>query len=260
MSFKADLHCHSNFSDGSLSPEELLHLAKSTSLSAISITDHDTIDGYTSSLFQLADFLSIKLLSGVEISSLYNNLSIHILGYGFDLKNEPFRAFLKEARDKRQKRNEAILLKLKAKGFKLDNFKIIEGHSIGRAHIARALIDKEFVSSFEEAFFYLKERGSCYVRGDKFSSLEVIEQIKKAHGKAILAHPHLIKGNVKSLLKLPFDGIEAFYGKIRDKRWEEMAKTRGLLITGGSDFHGIDKPNSSLGSSWIDEENFKLLF
>jgi 3',5'-nucleoside bisphosphate phosphatase len=274
MSFRADIHCHSSFSDGILMPEELLHLAKDVGLQGLSITDHDTIDAYSKELFSLARSLEIELLPGVEISSEWKDQSVHILGYGVDLNSELFQEMLREIQRRRQKRNREILAKLAEKGMEIREEDLLayaekcnKGRlsSVGRPHIAALLQEKGYVSSYMDAFrLYLKDGGSCYVPACKFSSKEIIEKIQEAKGKAILAHPHQISCQkiLKSLLELNFDGLEGRYPRIllsEEKKWISLAKEKGWILTAGSDFHGPERGHVSLGCCSVDKAVFDQL-
>ena len=269
MEFQADLHCHSNISDGELTPSELLYLAKKNGLSGLSITDHDTINGYTKDLFDLAKELEIELLSGIEISSSLNNETVHILGYGFDYNSKVLKSFLDEVQEKRYNRNILILEKLAGVSIKIEEKELYgkqdRNVTIGRPHIAKLMVEKGYVKDFKTAFNeFLKDGGLCYVAGEKFSPNEVIDILHEASAKAVLAHPQQISklDVLNAVLEMPFDGIEVYYGKMmwhKEKRWLRIAKRKGLLITGGSDFHGDIKPFLNLGCSWVSKEHFDLL-
>ncbi len=273
MDFRADLHVHSYYSDGNMSPEEILLLAKKINLSGISITDHDTIEAYSDNLFDLAKKLEIKLVTGVEISSELNDETVHILGYNVDINSRDLRQFLNEVQKKRRIRNCEILKKLKEKKIEISEEELnIFAHKkniaqtiIGRVHIAQLMFEKGYVNSIQKAFDdYIQDDGPCYVKGYKFLPTLIIDQIHQAKGKAVLAHPNLIKSKnvINNLLKLALDGIEGYYGKIfpvYEKKWIELAKKHNLLITGGSDFHGDIRPYITLGCSWVDEETFNKL-
>ena len=258
--FRADLHCHTNCSDGSDSPLKVLHLAKNAALQGLSITDHDTIDAYTPELFAEAEKLAITLLPGIEISSELNDLSINILGYGFCLSDPSLTEFLVLMKERREERNRSILKKLTQRNMPISEEELkafATMRTIGRPHIAQIMVNKGYVSSLRDAFeYYLKEGGLCYASGIKFSPSEVIDRIHQVKGKAVLAHPHFIrKGNfLKKLLELPFDGLECYYGKL-DKAletpWVKIAKAKGWIATGGSDYHGDFKPHIPLGCSWV---------
>ncbi len=274
MSFKADLHCHSYYSDGELSPSEILHLAKKSELSAISITDHDTVDAYTEELFSLAKLLNIKLLPGVEVSSKLDNESVHILGYGFSVLRKEFKDFLTLVQQKRTDRNKEIIKKLNANGFKITEEELFDFASkngisktvIGRPHITALLVEKKYVRDSQECFDnYLKDGGPCFVMGSKFSPEQVINELHKVGAKAVVAHPNQLKSRkiVKKLIQMKIDGIESYYSRLlldQEKKWIDLANANDLIITGGSDYHGTVRPHVFLGCSWAIEENFNKLY
>jgi predicted metal-dependent phosphoesterase TrpH len=270
--FRADIHCHSNCSDGSDSPFDLLDQAKKKDLKGLSITDHDTIAAYTPEFFAQAHSLSIQILPGVEISTELDRVAIHILGYGFDLKNAQLIEFLQNIQISRTSRNRSILGKLALKKMVISEDELLsftqslgKEKSIGRPHIAHLMMQKGFVRSVQEAFeLYLRDGAPCYVSGFKFTPLQAIEHIHQAQGKAVLAHPHFIKPHsiVHKLLNLPFDGLECYYGnlnKIQEMSWVQTAKKKQWLATGGSDYHGLYRPHISLGCSWVDLVTFQAL-
>lgn len=272
IQFRVDLHTHTNCSDGSLTPEQLLHEAKKVGLSGLSITDHDCIDAYTEKTIALSKELGLLLLPGMEISSRHRQHDVHILGYGFDLHSKSLSSFLEVIQKRREERNAQILQKLCSRKMpisieELDRF-AKQGMSkkvIGRPHIAYLMIEKGYVGSMQEAFnFYLKDNGLCYVPGVKFNPIEIIGAIHLAGGKAILAHPHFINSQrtVRELLEMPFDGIECYYAKLpsdQEKKWLEIAEQKNWIATGGSDFHGDAKPYIPLGCSWVGEETYSRL-
>ena len=270
MDFRADLHCHTNCSDGSLSPEELIFSAKEKGLCGISITDHDTIEAYKTAI-DAAQKAGIWIGSGVEFSSVDQGTSVHVLGYDFDLENKELHEFCQIHMLRRRDRNQRILEKLEKKGMTL-NLEEIESKNtaikvpIGRPHIAMSLIEKGYVKSIQEAFNqYLGDGKSCFDPGTPMSTDLTLETIHRAGGKAFIAHPHLMgSGNhVLKLLKKPFDGIECYYAKCppdQERKWLRMAKEKNLLISGGSDFHGNIKPGIPLGCSWVNEESFMKIF
>ncbi|MFA6118702.1 MAG: PHP domain-containing protein [Parachlamydiales bacterium] len=271
--FKADLHIHSYFSDGTCSPEEILFLAKEKNISVVSITDHDTIEEYSSELFELSRKLNIRLIPGVEISSELFDASVDILGYDFDLDSPSLKQFLKEVQDKRRLRNIEILRKLKENKvdisenelYEFAHRKKISNSTVGRAHMAQLMVEKKYVKNIQDAFDnLLKDEGPCYVSKFKFPSQTVIDEIHKANGKAFIAHPCIIKSSkvLKKLLTLPFDGLEAFYARLTLSQvniWLRIAENKNWLVSGGSDFHGDIKPYITLGCSWIDEQRFNKL-
>lgn len=271
--FRADLHCHTTASDGSETPEKVILLAKQAGLSALSLTDHDTVAAYHTAI-PAAKEHNIILLPGVEFSTVLQQTSVHILGYGFHIDHPAILSLCTKHVERRQKRNLAILDLLAKQGMPLEYIDLInaipielstQGRSIGRPHIAFALAKKGYADSPQAAFDqYIGEGRPCFVQGDPFSVDETIEVIHQAKGLAVIAHPHLIKSTklLNELLNKDFDGIECYYGKFpaaAHERWLKIAKYRKWLITGGSDFHGIAKPNQHVGCSWIEQEPFQAI-
>ncbi|NGX48371.1 MAG: 5'-3' exoribonuclease [Chlamydiae bacterium] len=267
--FRADLHCHTNCSDGSMSPEELIFHAKEVGLSGLSITDHDTINAYRAAI-PAAKKAGIALGSGVEFSSVDEGVSVHILGYDFDLQNPSLQDFCKRHIERRKSRNERILEKLATQGIFIDHEELekemSEDHPVGRPHIALALVRKGVVSSVQEAFMrFIGDGKPCFDPGIPISTDETIDIIHEAGGKAFIAHPHLLHNSKlgEKLLKKPFNGIECFYSKCtpqQEQKWVNKARERGLLMSGGSDFHGAIKPGIPLGCSWVDQTTFEQIF
>jgi predicted metal-dependent phosphoesterase TrpH len=202
----------------------------------------------------------------VEISSELEEKPVHILGYGFDLGSSSLGLFLKEIQKRRAERNRSILQKLKAQRMPIEESELaaLNTRTIGRPHIAQLMVKKGYVSSVQTAFDrYLKNGACCYAHGFKYTPKEAIEAIQQAKGKAILAHPHFYKKGalLKKILSCPFDGIECYYASLPkelERPWLQLAKERGWIATGGSDYHGAFK-NNLLGSSWVNEATFKAL-
>lgn len=264
-----DLHCHTTCSDGTLSPEEVLKLAKSSGLKGLSITDHDTIAAYDTA-FDLAKKLDLTLLSGVEFSASHKGVSVHILGYGFDVNSPAISDFCLRHAKRRHERNTLILELLKKQKMPLTVEEVTAPFSktlatIGRPHIAHAMVAKGYIATIPDAFKkYIGEGCLCYSAGNPHSVEETIDTIHKAKGIAVIAHPHLIndRTTLNAILKMNFDGIESYYGNFPQQnsaRWLEIAQQKNWLVTGGSDFHGSIKPNQPLGSSWIDAARFDTL-
>lgn len=263
---RADLHCHSTHSDGSYTPRELISLAKEIGLTALAITDHDAISSFDEVVEP-----EIALLSGVELSTTQGTTQVHVLGYAFDLKSKVMHDFCAACRHQRVERNELILEKLSSKGFVINKSDFVKATddtvtAYGRPHIAFAMVKKGYVKSIQEAFKrYIGEGKSCYIPGKKYSVEEGIDIIHQAGGKAVIAHPHLIyeKNVVQELLKMDFDGLEAYYSKFPESvnmKWVKIAEEHDLLATGGSDFHGLAKPDVQLGSALCPEPTFQLLW
>jgi len=263
--FRADLHCHSTHSDGTLTPQELVLHAKEVGLNGLAITDHDAISAY-----QVAPHHVVKLLPGVELSTTLDTMQIHILGYAFNPEHQAIREFCALCRHHRLERNREILEKLGQLGMKMEESEIVkEGDLVtayGRPHIAKVMIQKGYVKTLPEAFRrFIGEGKSCYTPGKKFEVQEGIDAIHQAGGKAIIAHPHLIGSRtiVDKLLTMNFDGLEAYYSRFTEQvnsKWVKIAQEKNWLATGGSDFHGTVKPEVKLGVSTAPEEVFTILW
>lgn len=262
--FKADLHCHTTCSDGSKTPEQIVALAKEIGLSGLAITDHDTIDAYQTAI-RAARLKNLSLISGVEISSTYKNINVDILAYSFALENSKIQEFCERHRLSRKERNISILKLLSDNKMYITEEEIprLSLPSTGRPHMAKILLKKGYVSSYQEAFdLYLAEGKKCYVPGESFTIEETIETIHASNGFAVIAHPYIIKNPsiIPELFQHPFDGVECFYGLHKpNEEWIKIAEKKNWLITGGSDFHGDAKPQISLGCSWAAEPVFRVL-
>lgn len=265
---RVDLHCHSTYSDGSLTPAELLALAGQEGLDAIAITDHDTFEGFFEAAKERSAY-SIEVLPGVEISAEHGKESVHVLGLAFDPSNEQLLQFCSEQRQRRGHRNRAIIKKISSMGMPLTEEDIIistnPGCTYGRVHIAHAMWKKGYVKDIAQAFRrYIGDSKSCYVSANHCSVEQAIAIIHQAKGKAVLAHPHLIqrKSTLRAMMKLSFDGIEGIYSRFPEednRRWLLTAQEKGWFVTGGSDFHGVAKPHTRLGCALTPQEVFLQL-
>jgi len=264
---KYDLHTHSESSDGSDSPFDLLEKAKGLGLTGISITDHDTISAYTPELFQKAEELSLDLVPGVEFSTFYKESNIHLLGYFIDIKSPLIQEFCKRHKERRNNRNRLILEKLAKLGMSIDYEELYATKRgiIGRPHIAEIMIKKGYVKTIQEAFSkWIGDGKPGYESGSFIDIYETIAVIKNSGGKVVVAHPILIKKKTvfKGLCELKLDGWECYYARFSPKQNEEMVKIADqhqLIKTGGSDYHGAIKPFNQLGSAYTDEENILKL-
>lgn len=271
--FRADLHCHTSCSDGSMSPVEIIHLAKELGLSAIAITDHDSIDAYQIAL-PTAQALNIDMITGIECSSVHHKMSVHILGYAYTPNSPILTDFCNRHHERRTQRNRDIMMRLATHNIIVTDEEISalpqqgipqSQRTIGRPHIAQVMVQKGYVQSIQEAFRkYLADGECCYAPGQSVSAEETIDVIHQAGGVAIIAHPHLLQSNklIKELLNLPFDGLEGYYARSSlelNQKWVAIAEKKGWLITGGSDFHGNIKPNIHLGCAWTNEETYNKL-
>jgi len=255
-----DLHTHSTASDGTFSPEELIYLAKKEGLQALALTDHDTIDGLKSA-YQTAKEENLPFLCGVEISVKFERPGhFHLLGYFSKPEIPELNDTLLKLKKARKERNKKMIEKLNSIGIEitLEELKEIAKGEIGRPHIANLLVKKGVVKSFEEAFErYLKKGAIAYVPKALLTPSEAINLIVKAKGIPVLAHPVTLKLNylelkeyLKELKEYGLKGVEAFYTEHTPEFTKfliDCAKKLGLLITGGSDFHGENKPDIKLG-------------
>ena len=255
-----DLHVHSMASDGTLTPTEVTEYAKEKGLYAFALTDHDTVDGIEEAVKAAGD--SIMMIPGIEISADYNGTDIHILGLNIDYGNEEFLDRINECKRLRTERNKKMIQKMNDLGFPITEEIVSERYgsdsSITRAHFARYLLDEGFVRTKDEAFEkYLNKDGPCYVSRVQMKPEQAIEIILKAGGHPVLAHPLLYKldkegviGLIGYLKSLGLEGIEAIYSRNTsedDEFLAGIAKSFGLYVTGGSDFHGSNKPDIDLG-------------
>lgn len=256
-----DLHVHSTASDGTLTPSEVIKLAKEIDLRAVALTDHDTIDGVKEALSAGRE-LGIEVIPGVELSCSYNNKEIHMVGLFINHNDAFFCEKLDELKITRDNRNYEMADKFKEMGIPI-TFEEIRAHYpdaiITRAHFASYLYEQGYVSSVKDAFDrYLNDNGPCFVPRYKMPASETIRLIHEAGGIAILAHPILYRmGNqalsemVESLAKCGLDGIEAIYSTYTpsdESLIRRLAKTNNLVLSGGSDFHGANKPAIKLGT------------
>jgi len=252
----ADLHLHTNYSDGTYTPEELVEKAVGAKLSCISITDHDTV-GAIPEAMAAANASGIEILPGIEISCEYELREVHILGYLIDYKSSELLKRLETLKENRISRIYKITEKLNALGIGLkaeDVFSVANGATVGRLHVARAMVLKGLVKTVSEAFNrYIGDSGPAFSLGFRFTPEEAIKFIHDNAGVAVLAHPYIIKDEelIFKLIGLGLMGLEVYYpehsqGEINF--YLGLAKEYNLLVTGGSDCHGSAKPQVRIGS------------
>jgi predicted metal-dependent phosphoesterase TrpH len=261
-----DLHIHSNASDGTFSPAQILGQALDSNIAAIAITDHDTISGSKEAL-RIGPPPEVKFLTGVEISanppaSFPCSGSFHILGYAIDLEHPGLNQMLEELQQARKNRNPRILQTLNKLGVPLTMDEVKEevgDGQMGRPHIAKVMLKKGYAESINEVFDkYLGKGKPAYVDKYRMESDQAIELISNAGGIPVLAHPGLIEPTtdvpfenlIKTLTSMGLKGIEVYYPEHAPESFAEyiaMADQYGLLITGGTDFHGALKPDLKIG-------------
>ena len=264
----ADLHVHTNLSDGTFSPQKVVEYSKAKGLDAIAITDHDCCDGITPAIIAAED-LELEVIPGIELTAeLPDEKEIHILGYFIDWQNESFLKRLNEIIDVRTNRAKEILKKLRKRGVDLTEEELFDlsGHgSVGRLHIAHLLLRKGFVSSIAKAFKkYIGNGAPCYVKKFKLSPKEAVEMIRGVGGLSVLAHPmtidsgdNSVEDTVKSLVDAGIEGIEVYHSDHNsqdEKALKSLVDRYGLLVTGGSDCHGFGKKEVLIGKVKIPYE------
>ncbi|HSA62707.1 MAG TPA: PHP domain-containing protein [Nitrospiraceae bacterium] len=257
---RLDLHLHTTHSDGSFTPAEVIELAHKAGVTALAITDHDITTGIPEAIATGLQ-LGIEIIPGIEISSVFGDSELHILGYFLDWHDPKLSEQLSTLRESRHRRNPKIIERLQESGIDItyDEVRALAGtDSVGRPHIARVLMEKKVVGSAKEAFDRFLANGKpAYVSRDLPSPAEAIQWIKSAKGLAVLAHPTWVKTTegtltdlVRQLKAAGLDGVEVHYSTHTARQTREylsLAKQLGLLITGGSDFHGITKPDIEVG-------------
>ena len=273
-----DLHTHTTASDGRLTPRQLISRAEDMGLEAVAITDHDTLDGIAPA-DEYARRIGMPFIPGIEISAEYGPAgTMHILGYFVDESAPGFSdtlAFLKQARSKR---NPLIIERLKSCGVdvSMEDVRREAGSAqIGRPHFARAIVKKGFAASIPEAFErFVKKGAPCYVNKERLLPERAIELIRKARGIPVLAHPKTL--NMDILRELPLllgrlketglMGLEAYYyahSKAEEEHFLRLSRKLSILATGGSDFHGDNKPRVALGKGngnlFVPREVYDLL-
>lgn len=261
-----DLHTHSSLSDGTLSPKELIALAKDKGLKAIALTDHDIIDGLSIARAE-AKKLDIEFIDGIEFSADYKGTEIHILGYFIDTNNKRLLSFLKELDISREKRNKELLNRLNEIGLDIPyDFvkKISIDGVITKAHFAKAIAEKGYAKNIKDAFnIYLKKGKPAYITRELISYQTALDIIKEASGISSLAHPMQYNFSnsdldicIKDLKEANLNAIECFYPTHTQKQANlliELCEKYNLKKTAGSDFHGENR-NVILGNIFLNDK------
>lgn len=259
-----DLHVHSNESDGTLTPAQVVEQAAQAGLSAIALTDHDTVGGVAEAI-AAGERLGVRVIPGIEISSARNGGDVHILGYGVDVHQPEFLKELDKIRNIRIERNIKMAKLLADHGFAITYEDLMakfgEGAIITRAHFARYLLDTNQIASVNEAFEkYIGPGCPCYLPKEEITIERAMAILRMAGGRPVLAHPMLYKLTkdeleelVDRLIDLGLYGIEAVYTTYstdEENYVKKLAQRKGLVITGGSDFHGANKPKIAIGKGF----------
>ena len=252
----ADLHVHTYYSDSTFSPEEVISLAEEKGLAAIAICNHDSVDGIAPCR-EAGVAKGIEVIPSIELTVEKPDAEIHILGYFIDWKKEWFLKKLKHLRAVRIERLRKMVEKLEDAGVKVDAADILKSAgkgSVGRLHLARAMMETGKMKSFKEIFGkYIGFQKPCYVSNVRFTPEEAIGDILKLGGVPVLAHPDVMGRDeyIPELVEHGLRGIEVYHtdhGSKATKHYEEMAMRLGLLVTGGSDCHGLGKGRALLGT------------
>jgi len=255
-----DLHTHSTASDGKLTPSELMRHAKAIGIEVIALTDHDTLSGLAEAADEAAR-LGIEFIPGVEISAEYNPGTLHMLGYFIDPSDTELEETLSWLRGGRDERNHIILAKLAELGCPLEWDEVAAlagGESMGRPHIATAMVNRGYVATFKDAFDrYLGKGAAAYTDRPKMTPEIAIERIRSAGGLSVLAHPQTLSLTEEDLAELVarlsamgLGGIEVYYyshSEEETRLYRSLADKFGLAIAGGTDFHGPGMVETSLG-------------
>ena len=250
-----DLHLHTNYSDGLLTPTQVVTHARKEGLNAVGIVDHDTIDGITEAV-ESGSRIGVEIVPGVELSAQYEGKDIHILGYYFDPHNPRIMEYLERFRKERYRRAAKMIQNLNQLGIQL-TLEEVEQHSsggtIGRPHLAEVLMEKGYVETFQEAFQrYIGYRSKAYEEKYKIAPDEAIALISEARGLSFLAHPgyYISDEIIFHFVKAGLDGIEIVHPNINEHRTthlQKLVQNHGLLVCGGSDCHGGRDGNIRMG-------------
>lgn len=246
---EVDLHVHSTASDGRLSPADIVYKSAELGVTIIALADHDSVDGIAPALAAAEAFPQMKIIPAVEISTDVSQGEVHVLGYFIDYNDQELRAKLEVFRNSRKERAKGMIDKLRNFGMSIDWQRVQEiagSGSVGRPHIAQAMLEKDHISSFKEAFTrYIGRNGPAYVEREKVTPSEAVELILQAKGLPVLAHPFTVNAPeivVAELVTAGLVGIETYYAGHNDSEINNLlalAAKHNLIATGGTDFHGL---------------------
>jgi predicted metal-dependent phosphoesterase TrpH len=263
----ADLHLHTNFSDGTFTPEELVLEGQKTGLSCLAMTDHDTVEGCERGAAAAAN-VKMEFIAGTELTAEHNDTELHVLGYFLDTQNKKLLKEISKFQIVRQNRIHEMVAHINQMGIPLEVesvFALANCKSPGRPHVARAMVKAGLVKHLDEAFErFLKKGRPAWVPKSKISALEAIELVHQAGGLAVMAHPGLNRTDeiIPALVDAGMDGIECFHTKhstTMSERYLEIADKYNLLVTGGSDCHGYSKNKPLIGTVRLPYEHVEKL-
>jgi len=253
---KVDLHIHSTASDGRLSPADIVQKAAERQLAFIAIADHDSVAGIVPALVAAKAFPQLRVIPSIEISTEVPYGEVHVLGYFIDYTSHKLRATLARFRNSRRQRAQGMIAKLEKLGIHIEWQRVQEiagSGTIGRPHLALAMLEKGYITSLREAFTkYISQGGPAYVEREKMTPLEAVALILGANGLPVLAHPLTINDPEMVIIELKtagMVGIEAYYGDYSADEVSSLvslADRHKLIATGGSDYHGLDTSNETM--------------
>jgi predicted metal-dependent phosphoesterase TrpH len=258
----ADLHTHTYHSDGTRSPREVIDVAKAHGIDIVAISDHDNLAAYFE-IKAYADTNGVTLVPAVELSCEYRGVDVHILAYSFDALDERIDRRLRSFRETRLKRGSAMVKKLRSLGYEISEERVAQlaaGGSMGRPHVARALVEGGYVASVADAFDKLIGTGKpAYIGKERFQVDEAVAMIREAGGVTSVAHPSVYPDHQKivaEVLDAGIDGVEVFHPDVPEEdreMYRNMARFRNKMTTGGSDDHGAAKATLTLGTIRVPE-------
>jgi len=253
---KVDLHIHSTASDGRYSPQEIIGKAAGLGLETIALADHDSIDGIAPALEEVRKLKRLQFIPGVEVSTDVPNGEVHVLGYFIDYTSEELAAALARFRHSREGRAQGMIDRLKELGINLswERVREIAGDgAIGRPQIAQAMLEKGYINSIKEAFDrYIARDGPAYVEREKMTPVEAVQLVLRSRGIAVMAHPFTVpepEAMIAELKAAGMAGIEAYYNGYTAEEIGQliaMARNHGLMVTGGTDYHGLDDSKETM--------------
>lgn len=252
----ADLHTHTSFSDGTETPDRVIELAMQAGLSAIAITDHDTLEGLPQAEAAARQH-GVELIPGIEMSASMDAIEVHLLGYWLNAAHPGLQQHLSEQQARRMNRAREMVTRLQRMGLQVtaeEVFALAGEGTVGRPHVARALLNRGYVSTMAEAFErYLGPKGPAFVPGSPLPPSRILQVIREASGVPVLAHPVYLKDDtlIDGLVEQGLAGLEVYHSSHTPEliqRYEQIAKRLHLLATGGSDYHGNAKEGAAIGA------------
>jgi hypothetical protein len=258
---KVDLHIHSTASDGRLSPQEIVYRAVELGITIIAIADHDTVAGIAPALAAAKVFPELKVIPAIEISTDVPGDEVHVLGYFIDYTNPHFISRLESMRRSRIERAQKMVAKLKGLGVNIEWERVQHfagGSTIGRPHIAQAMLEKSYIGSISEAFAkYIGRNGPAYVEREKMTPAEAVKLLLDVNGLPVLAHPLTIRETEAMIMEMRaagMVGIEVYYkdyGEEQRNSLRQLAQKHHLIATGGSDYHGLEDNEIMIGDAGV---------